>query len=309
MTKTRPRLTRNIYVVSAVSFLQDTASEILYPILPFFVTGVLGAPPVVLGLIEGTADGIASATKAFSGRLADLGAAGPLSPRDMACPRLAKRCLLWREPGRWSSLHASPTESARGCGPPRDTIIADESTVENRGRAFGFHRAADTAGAVLGPLIGLSLFFAVGQQFRTLFWIALIPATLSVVVVFLIREHPRSEHHRHDKFSVKSLPRRYWRFITLIAVFSAMNFPDAMLLLRAKDLGLGFTDVTFLYVLYNVSYAVLSYPAGVVSDRSRRSVVFGVGLAVFAAAYLGFGLTSTTAWMWFLFPFMARTRQ
>lgn len=303
MIKTRPRLTRNIYVVSAVSFLQDTASEILYPILPFFVTGVLGAPPAVLGLIEGTADGVASATKAFSGRLADLRRRRPIVATGYGMSALGKALLAMA--GAWPMVLAARFTDRVGKGlrgPPRDTIIADESTVENRGRAFGFHRAADTAGAVLGPLIGLGLFYLVGQQFQILFWIALIPAALSVGIVFLIRERPRSESRLHDKASPKSLPRRYWRFIALITVFSAINFPDALLLLRAKDLGLGFADVTFLYVLYNVSYAVLSYPAGVISDRGRRSSVFGAGIAVFAAAYLGFGLTSTTTWMWLLFP-------
>ncbi len=187
-------------------------------------------------------------------------------------------------------------------GPPRDAIIADETTPANRGRAFGFHRAADTAGAVCGPLIGLGVYEMLGQRFRPLFWIALFPAVLSVLLVLLIRERPHARRRDGGSLSVKDLPRRYWRFIGLVALFALVNFPDSMLLLRAKDLGFGFNGVVFVYVLYNLSYAALSYPAGAVSDRLNRRVVFGVGLLVFSVAYLGFGLTSTSAWAWVLFP-------
>ena len=187
-------------------------------------------------------------------------------------------------------------------GPPRDAIIADDTTPANRGRAFGFHRAADTAGAVVGPLIGLGLYELVGQEFRPLLWIAVIPAVISVALVFLIRERAHPHPHVERTWSARGLPRRYWRFIGLIAVFGIVNFPDTLILLRAKDLGLDFAGVTLAYVLYNISYALLSYPAGVVSDRLSRRVVFGVGLVVFSVTYLGFGLTTTSAWVWVLLP-------
>ncbi len=155
---------------------------------------------------------------------------------------------------------------------------------------------------MVGPLIGLGLYELVGQRFRPLLWIAIIPAVLSVALVFLIRErrhvHPRSQ----KPWSPRGLPRRYWHVIGVIGVFGLVNFPDTLLLLRADDLGLNFAGVVFVYVLYNISYAVLSYPAGVVSDRLGRRLVFGVGLVVFSAAYLGFGLTTTPAWLWFLLP-------
>lgn len=296
-------LSRNVYVVSAVSFCQDTASEILYPVLPFFVTGVLGAPPAVLGLIEGLADGAASAMKAVSGRLADLGRRRPLVAAGYGVSAAGKLVLALAV--AWPLVLVSRFTDRIGKGlrgPPRDAIIADETTPTNRGRAFGFHRAADTAGAVCGPLIGLGLYEMVGQRFRPLFWVALVPAVASVLLVFLIRERPRSHRHAVGAWSVRELPHRYWRFIGLAALFALVNFPDSMLLLRAKDLGFGFTGVVFVYVLYNVSYAVLSYPAGAVSDRLNRRLVFGTGLLVFSVAYLGFGLTSSSAWAWVLFP-------
>jgi MFS family permease len=299
----RARLSRNIYVVSLVSFFQDTASELLYPVLPFFVTGVLGAPPAVLGLIEGLADGTASAMKALSGRLADLRHRRPLVAVGYSTSAFGK--FLLAIAGAWPMVLAARVTDRVGKGlrgPPRDAIIADDTTPQNRGRAFGFHRAADTAGAVVGPLIGLGLYELVGQQFRPLLWIAVIPAALSVALVFLIHErthpHPRSER----PWSVRGLPRRYWRLIGVLALFGLVNFPDTLLLLRAKDLGLDFAGVVLAYVLYNLTYALLSYPAGTVSDRLNRRVVFAVGLFVFAFTYLGFGLTTTTAWVWVLLP-------
>lgn len=187
----REPLSRNVRVVSLVSFLQDTASELLYPVLPFFVTGVLGASPAVLGLIEGLADGTASVVKAASGRLADLRHRRPLVATGYGLSALGKVLLALAT--AWPAVLGSRFTDRVGKGmrgPPRDAIIADETTPQNRGRAFGFHRAADTAGAVVGPLIGLFLYDLVGQRFRPLFWIAVIPAVLSVALVFAVRERP-----------------------------------------------------------------------------------------------------------------------
>jgi MFS family permease len=299
----RGRLSRNVYIVSVVSFFQDTASEILYPVLPFFVTGVLGAPPAVLGLIEGLADGTASAMKAVSGRLADLRHRRPLVGAGYAMSAFGKYLLALA--GAWPMVLAARVTDRVGKGvrgPPRDAIIADETTPATRGRAFGFHRAADTAGAVVGPLIGLGLYELVGQRFRPLLWIAVVPAVLSAVLVALIRERPRPHLRSEKAWSPHGLPRRYWRVIGIVGVFGLVNFPDTLLLLRAHDLGLDFARVVFVYVLYNISYAVLSYPAGTVSDRLGRRVVFAAGLGLFAVTYLGFGLTATPTWLWFLLP-------
>jgi len=267
------------------------------------VTSVLGASPAVLGLIEGLADGTASAMKAASGRLADLRRRRPLVAAGYGISAFGKFLLALA--GAWPMVLAARFTDRTGKGlrgPPRDAIIADETTPANRGRAFGFHRAADTAGAVVGPLLGLALYGAFGDDFRPLLWIAVVPAVLSAGLVFLVRERPHP-HARHERaWNLQGLPRRYWRLIALLGLFALVNFPDTLLLLRAKDLGYGFAGVVGVYVVYNLSYAALSYPAGAISDRWNRRVVFGTGMLVFAAAYLGFGLTSTAAWAWALFP-------
>jgi MFS family permease len=299
------RLSRNIRVVSLVSFCQDAASEILYPVLPFFVTGVLGAPPAVLGLIEGAADGTASAMRAVSGRLADLRRRRPMIGAGYALSAFGK--LLLAIATVWPMVLASRFTDRVGKGlrgPPRDALIADETTSVNRGRAFGFHRAADTAGAVVGPLAGLGLYTLVGERFRPLFFVALVPAVASAVLVLSIRERPHVALPSADtpSWRLSGLPGRFWRLITVLGLFAAVNFPDTLLLLRAKDLGLGYAGVVAVYVLYNLAYAALSYPAGVASDRLSRRVVFATGLVVFAVAYLGFGLTTSAAWVWVLLP-------
>ncbi|HEX7444552.1 MAG TPA: MFS transporter, partial [Acidimicrobiales bacterium] len=298
-------LSRNIKVLSAVSFFQDTASEMLYPILPIFVTSVLGAPPAVLGLIEGIAEATASLSKVFSGRLADLRRRRPLVATGYSISAIAKP-LIGLATG-WPLVLVGRFADRVGKGvrgPPRDALIADDTTPANRGRAFGFHRAADTAGAVVGPLLGLALYEAMGQRLRPLFFIAFVPAALSVGLIFLVREgpHPRAHGQAAEPFSLAGLTPRYWRVLALLGAFSLVNFSDTLLLLRATDLGMGVVGVSLVYVLYNLSYASLSYPAGRVSDRLPRRLVFAVGLVAFAIAYVGLGLVSTKPWLWVLFP-------
>lgn len=306
-TGPREPLTRNIYVVSGVSFLQDTASELLYPVLPIFLTVVLGAQPAVLGAIEGIAEGTAAAMKTVSGRLADVRRRRPLIGAGYGISAFGK--LLLALAGGWPMVLVARFVDRTGKGlrgPPRDALIAGEVTAAARGRAFGFHRMADTAGAVVGPLLGLAAYQALGgtdDDLRPLFFIAVIPATLSALAVLLIRERPHGrEGHPRRPWRPRELPARYWRLLGLLAVFAVVNFPDAMLLLRANELGYGFTGVVLVYVLYNLSYAGLSYPAGVLSDRLSRRTVFAAGLVVFAVAYTGFGLAGSAAWLWLLLP-------
>lgn len=140
------------------------------------------------------------------------------------------------------------------------------------------------------------------RRFSPLLWIAVIPATASAALVFLIRERPHPGIGTRVTWSTADLPSRFWRVISILGLFAIVNFPDTLLLLRAKDLGFEFGGVVALYVLYNLSYAALSYPAGAISDRLNRRVVFACGLGIFATAYLGFGMTTTPAWLCVLFP-------
>jgi MFS family permease len=304
VSRRRP-LPRNVVVLSWVSFFQDAASELLYPVLPLFLTGPLGAPVAVVGLIEGIAEGTASISKAVSGRLADLRDRKPLIAGGYGLSSVSK--LVIGLATGWPLVLVARFTDRVGKGvrtSPRDALIAAEVAPEERGRAFGFHRAADTAGAVVGPLLGLGLYELLDHRIRPLFFVAFAPAVVSVALIALVREHSPDTAAPHQDVvePASALPRRYWRTVTFLAVFGLVNFSDALLLVRAKELGLGFVGVVGAYVLYNVAYASLSYPAGVVSDRVPRHLVFACGLAIFAIAYTGLGIVTTSAWVWLLLP-------
>jgi MFS family permease len=187
---------------------------------------------------------------------------------------------------------------------PRDAMIADDTPAALRGRAFGFHRAADTGGAVFGPLLGLGLYELLDHRIRPLFFVAFIPAAISVGLVAFVRERPRPRPSTHAdiRHPPEPLTRPYWRVVAFLTLFGLVNFSDALLILRAEELGLGFTGVVGAYILYNVSYAALSYHAGTLSDRVPRRLVFAAGLAIFAVAYTGLGVVTTPAWVWLLLP-------
>lgn len=298
-------LTRNVRTLSAVSFFQDAASEMLYPVLPLFLTTVLGAPVAVVGLIEGVAEATASAVKVVSGRLADVRARRPLVAAGYGISSVSK--LLIGFATGWALVLFARIADRFGKGvrtSPRDALLASEVEAVNRGRVFGFHRAMDTAGAVVGPLVGFALYELLDHRLRPLFFIAFVPAAISVGLIFFVHERrvapapqePRTLRHAGP------LPSRYWRLLLLLTLFGLVNFPDALLILRARGLGLGFASVILVYAAYNLSYAALSYPAGVVSDRLSRRMVFATGLAIFAIAYVGLGLADTSGWVWLLLP-------
>jgi MFS family permease len=279
-------LTRNVRVLSAVSFLQDTASELLYPLLPIYLTTVLGAPPAVVGAIEGAAEGAASLTKVAVGPLGD---------------RFAKRPLIATGYGMAALGKVIVGKGLRGV--PRDALLVDGIDSGSRGKVFGFHRAMDTLGAVVGPLIGLLGYELLDHQIAPLLYVAIVPAVLSVLLLFLVREKPRRgprPPRRPILTGVRELSGRYWRVTAMVIGFGLVNFPDALLLLRLNEIGFGVVEVILAYVTYNLVYAVASFPAGLLADRLPRSAVFGIGLVFFAVGYIGLGLTTDPAAAWLL---------
>jgi MFS family permease len=300
-------LTRNVRVLSAVSFLQDAASELLYPLLPIYLTVVLGAPPSVVGAIEGAAEGAASVTKLAVGPLGDRFAKRPLIATGYSMAALGK--VIVAVAGAWPGVLAGRVVDRLGKGvrgAPRDALLVEGIESSARGRVFGFHRTADTLGAVVGPLLGLAGYELLDHRIAPLLYIAIVPAVLSVLLIVLVREEPRTSPRpaRQPILSsisggLRDLPRRFWRVTAVVVGFGLVNFPDALLLLRLNEIGFGVAEVILAYVTYNLVYAVGSYPAGLLADRLPRSAVFGVGLAFFAIGYIGLGLTTdrVTAWL------------
>lgn len=299
----RPWLTRNLVVLSAVSLFQDAASELLYPVLPIFLTSVLGAPVAVVAVTEGLADGVASVTKLVSGRLADRRSRKGLVGAGYGLAAAAKVVIALGTV--WPIVLAARVADRLGKGirgAPRDALIADMTAPAYRGRAFGFHRSMDTFGAVLGPLAGLGLYSALDHRIRPLLVIAIVPAVVSVVLVALVRDTRPPVQAVERQVVGGRLPGRYWRVVGLLTVFAFVNFSDALLLLRAHHLGLDLGGVIAVYVLYNLTYTIASYPAGAISDRLPRRLVVAAGLVIFALAYIGLGIATTSTAVWVLFP-------
>jgi MFS family permease len=307
-TQSRTWVTRNLVVLSFVSFLQDTASELLYPVLPLFLVSI-GAPVAAIGAIEAVAEGIAAMAKYVAGRVADRVQPRRIVGLGYGLAALGKAIVAVA--GVWPvvMLGRGVDRLGKGIrGAPRDALLVSDIAPEHRGRAFGVHRAADTAGAVVGPLMGLALFEAFHHRIRPLLMIAVIPGVLSAFAVTLAHESHVVEQvraaraaHKDGTRVVGVIPPEVKRVITALAVFSLVNFPDVLLLLRAHALGLGVSSVILVYCLYNLSYAGLSYPAGALADRLSSNVVYALGLLCFAVAYFGLGLVTTSAWVWPLF--------
>ncbi|HEX2892474.1 MAG TPA: MFS transporter [Marmoricola sp.] len=303
----RPWLTRNLKVVSAVSLMQDAASELLYPLMPILLTSVLGAPAAVVGVVEGVAEGVAAVTKVVAGRVADRFRKKPLVGLGYGLAAVGK--VLVAAAGVWQVVLAGRAVDRLGKGirgAPRDALLVQDIPVEARGRAFGFHRTADTAGAVIGPLIALGGYELLDHRLRPLLWIAVVPASLSVLLVFLLREGPAVRLPAGTPSASPSavahapLGSAYWRVVGVLGLFSLVNFPDALLLLRLNEIGFGVVTVILAYVGYNLVYTALSFPAGVIADRLSPRTVVALGLLVFAVAYVGLGLTENHLAAWLL---------
>ena len=295
-------LNRNVRVLSAISFLQDTASELLYPLLPVYLTAVLGAPAAVVGAIEGAAEGAASLTKIAVGPLGDRFAKRPLIATGYGMAALGK--VLVAAAGAWPGVLAGRVVDRLGKGlrgAPRDALLVDGIEPEARGRVFGFHRTMDTLGAVIGPLIGLAGYELLDHRIKPLLFVAIVPAVLSVLLIALVREKPRvgpRPARRPIMAGMRDLPRRFWRVTAVVVTFGLVNFPDALLLLRLSEIGFSVVGVILAYVTYNLVYALGSFPAGLLADRLPRPAVFGIGLAFFAIGYVGLGLTHDHVLAW-----------
>jgi MFS family permease len=308
-------LTPNVRVLCGVSFLQDTASELVYPILPIFLTVTLGAPAAAVGIVEGVAEGIAALSKIAAGRVGDRRAKRPLIGFGYGLAALGK--LVIAVAGSWPLVLVGRGVDRVGKGirgAPRDALLMVGADPRFRGRIFGLHRAVDTAGAVAGPALGLLLYELLDHAIRPLLWIAVVPAVLSVLLVAAVRENHTPPTTNPAKPTITADPRpvtdahrvglaaRLRLLIAVLTVFSLVNFPDALLLLRAHDLGLSTAGVIGAYICYNLAYAALAYPAGALSDRIPRHLVFAAGLVCFAIGYLGLGLTDSAGWVFVILP-------
>jgi len=324
----RHNLPATVIALSLASFFNDVGSEMIFPLLPVFVTS-LGAGPAFLGLVEGLADAVSSLLKLVSGYVADrLGHNKPLVIFGYGIAALA-RPLVAAATLPWHVLAVRVTDRV-GKGirtTPRDVLIAGSVPQEATGRAFGFHRAMDHAGAVVGPLIATAL-LGLGWDMRRVFLVVLLPGALSVLCVFAVRdlaggrsaktvdksrmpgpkpaarsvaataEPPAMEHApaRHGR-----LPASLRSYLAILALFSLGNSSDAFLLLRARGIGMPVALLPLLWAVFHVAKVVTSYVGGDWSDRIPRHKLIIAGWTVYAATYLAFGLAVHAWQVWALF--------
>lgn len=292
-------MSRNIVMLGLVSLLTDVSSEMVYPLIPLYLTAVLGASPGVLGIIEGVAESLASLLKIFSGQISDrFEKRKPLTIVGYGLSALGK--VLFVVAATWTGILWARVSDRLGKGirtAPRDALIAESAVDASRGEAFGLHRAMDTAGAVIGILLAYWLFTRYQGEYLHVFIFAVIPAVLGVAALFLVSENGRQRRKEAKKvvLSWSGLDRRLRYFLIVTFLFNLGNSSNQFLLVRAGTSGFTPEQVILLYLLMNVGYFIISYPAGLISDRVGRRGLLVAGYALYGAVYLGFA-AAHAAW-------------
>jgi MFS family permease len=291
-------LSANTFLLALASLFSDVSTEMLYPVLPVFLTQTLGTSPGVVGLIEGIAQAIQYIAPGFSGWLSDkLTRRKPIALAGAALSALAKP-LIGLSTG-WPGVLGARSLDRLGSGirsAPRDALVAASAAEADRGKAFGLESTGDNLGAFLGPLIALALLAWGHVALPTIFLIALIPGVLATLMIACVRERPVAVAAPAKlDLHVGRFPRSYWTYLGVTALFGIGNSSNAFLILRATDLGASLTATIFVYALYNLVAAVASYPAGYLSDHFGRKNVLLIGFVVFLVVYTGFGVTTNTA--------------
>lgn len=307
------RLPRNVFIISLVSLLNDASSEIIYPLLPLFLSSALGAPPVAIGLIEGAAESVSSLLKLFAGYISDRrGRRKGLVVFGYALASLARPLLGLAS--NWPQVLTLRLTDRVGKGirtAPRDAMIADAASSEERGLAFGFHRAMDHLGAVIGPLIGLLILLWVAEDINSplaadytkVFLVASVPALASVLVAaFFIREQRVSQNPvEPPRLSLAGFDANFKRFLAVLALFTLANSSDVFLLLRLRETGAGAVSVMLTWAALHTVKVLSSLVGGNLSDRLGRKTLIVSGWLLYAAVYAGFALITSVGMAWVLF--------
>lgn len=305
-------LPRNVWIVTITSFLTDVSSEMVFNLLPLFLSNVLGVKTSIIGVIEGVAETTASLLKIFSGWLSDrLGQRKWLAVAGYSLSTVAKPFLYGV--GSWGGVLAVRVTDRVGKGirtAPRDALIADTIDEQHRGAAFGLHRAGDTAGAALGILIALGVVLATQSgdlalsqdTFRLVVLLSVIPAAVAVMVLaWGARDVQVTARRAAPQLSLRGFDRRFRWFLLAVSVFTLGNSADAFLILRGQERGLSVAGVLGMLLTFNVVYAALSGPLGALSDRIGRFRLILGGWTAYGVLYLGFALAAQAWHIWVLY--------
>ncbi len=303
------RLPPIVRALALVSLLTDAASEMIYPLLPVFLTTVLGASPAMLGVLEGAAESTAALVKLSSGWWSDR--VRRYTPLVLAGYALATvtRPFIGVAQSAWQVVGLRLIDRVgKGIrGAPRDALLAGSVAPAIRGRAFGFHRAADHLGAVIGPVAAWVLLQQLHLTLRTVFLLSVIPGLLAVLTILLAVRDPARRTRTPSDIAVRSahdstpMPRRFWGVLGVLLLFTLGNSSDAFLLLRAQQLGVPIAMLPLLWAAHHVIKSIASVPGGALSDRIGRRTVLLAGWGWYAAVYAGFALATTATHVWILF--------
>ncbi|OPY65348.1 MAG: multidrug resistance protein MdtH [Syntrophorhabdus sp. PtaU1.Bin002] len=299
-------LSRNILALGVVSFLTDVSTEMIYPLLPLFLTTVLGANVLFVGLVEGVAETTASVLKLFSGWWSDRLGKRKAIFFSGYCLSTLTRPLIAVATFPWHVLVCRFLDRA-GKGvrtSPRDALISSSCPEHERGKAFGFHRGMDHAGAVVGPLLAFLLLSRFNSGLRTIFWLAFIPGLLSLItIMFAVTEKGGDSMvgNPGTNFTLRGLDARFRRFLGVITLFTLGNSTDAFLILRAQSVGISLSHIPLLWMFLHITKSVSSMPGGMLSDRFGRRGTIITGWLVYALVYLGFAFATRPADIWVLF--------
>ncbi|MFB3887412.1 MAG: MFS transporter [Thermodesulfobacteriota bacterium] len=302
-------ISKNVFALGSTSLLTDVSREMIYPLLPLYLRSVLGASTTFVGLVEGIAESTSSVLKLLSGWLSDK-------------LRKRKTLLLW---GYSLSAVTRPLIAVATVGwhilvvrfvekvgkgirvPPRDALIAESCTPENRGRGFGLHRSMDNVGSIVGPLLASSLLVYLSDDYRALFWISSIPAFLAIgILTFVVSEEPReiskievsSENRRFD---LKQFNKKFKIFLIATIIFEMANSSNAFLLLRVQDIGLSLELIPIIYLFSNIFKTMSSMPGGILSDKLGRRNVLIAGWIIYGISYFGFAFITSVTEAWIIF--------
>ena len=294
-------ITRTIWVLSLVSFFTDMASEMLYPIMPIYLKSI-GFSVVLIGILEGIAEATAGLSKSYFGKLSDAsGKRVPFVQLGYTLSALSKPMMGLFVLPLWIFFARTIDRLGKGIlTGARDAMLSSEATPETKGKIFGFHRSMDTLGAVIGPLLALCYLYFFPEDYKNLFFIALLPGLLAIVTTLFLKD--RGENFRDSKKSIsffafvnywKESPARYKKLLIGLLVFALFNSSDVFLLLKAKQSGLDDPWVIGIYIFYNLVYASFSFPLGILADKVGLKGIFIFGLMLFSIVYFGMAVSDS----------------
>ena len=299
-------LSKNTFLLAFASLFADISTEMLYPVLPVFLTQTLKASGSIVGLVDGFAQATQNIVQGFSGALSDklqkrksIAVAGYLLAA-IAKPLMGLSTV-------WQGLFGARLLDRLGAGArsaPRDALIASSVDEKDRGRAFGLEGVGDNAGAFLGPLLAVFLLYALHVHIRAVFYLAIIPGLLAFFMVLLVKEQPAAVAAKSKiDVSLRQFPKGYWQYLLVTALFGLGNSSNAFLILRTQEIGASLETTILIYAAFNLVAALISYPAGSLSDTWGRKNILLASFVIFLIAYLGFALANNILLIAALFVF------